>query len=55
MSPDEVMRLGKKEMVFRTSNRRPMRLEKLYYDEQPAQSEVKALGAARVSKPKRSP
>lgn len=55
MTPDEVMRLGNKEMVFRTSNRRPMRLEKLYYDERPSEAEARALGAARVSKPERPP
>jgi type IV secretory pathway TraG/TraD family ATPase VirD4 len=50
MTPDEVMRLGEGEIIFRTSNRRPMLLKKLYYDERPSEAEARTLGAARVSR-----
>jgi|GEM_PF-2686714 len=51
MTADEVMRLGEGEMIFRTSNRRPMRLKKLYYDEGPAEAQARTLGDAHASIP----
>ena len=55
MTPDEVMRLGDGEMIFRASNRRPMKLKKLYYDESPSEAQTQALGTARVSEPEVMP
>jgi type IV secretion system protein VirD4 len=47
LTPDEVMRIGENEAIIRTGNRRPMRLTKGYYDEQPRTASAGALGAAR--------
>lgn len=49
MTADEVMRLERNEMIVRTSNRRPMKLRKLYYDDEPVSAKTRSLGAARVS------
>ena len=51
MTPDEVMRLGEHEAIVRTSNRHPMRLEKMYYDEAPNPARALALGQPVVGEP----
>jgi type IV secretion system protein VirD4 len=48
LTPDEVMRLGEGEAPVRTSNRHPMRLPKMYYDEPPRTAQAGALGPARA-------
>jgi type IV secretion system protein VirD4 len=46
LTPDEVTRLSESEAIIRTGNRHPMRLAKIYYDEQPRAAITGALGAA---------
>ncbi len=48
LTPDEVMRIGSSEAIIRTGNRRPMKLPKLYYDDEAKTAQASALGAARA-------
>lgn len=48
LTADEVMRIGEDEALIRTGNRRPMILEKIYYDEPACKAEAPRLGDARA-------
>jgi type IV secretory pathway TraG/TraD family ATPase VirD4 len=50
LTPDEVMRIGSSEAIIRTGNR-PMRLPKLFYDEEARTAQASALGPARAVEP----
>lgn len=46
MTADEITRLGSDEMIVRTGNRRPMKLQRVYYDAPPNPARTRALGEA---------
>jgi hypothetical protein len=45
------MRIGSSEAIIRTGNRRPMRLPKLFYDEEARTAQASALGPAQAVEP----
>lgn len=48
LTADEVRRIGADESLAIVGNRRPMRLEKIFYDEAPSVARTKALGQPRA-------